>query len=152
MIYFFPPGGLKVAWCCRVPERVCSPPRQITPSLLSQFPVWCSTLWGRPMSASLWTSTVSHTALLTPCSVTTCPHHLLLSGVKGMKHTVVVFFFFFFFFPLWAPSPSSSSFLRCINAQTQQLIIIRLFLCLQSVRFCWWSLSQKQLMSNLMSL
>lgn len=60
----FSPGGLKGAWCSRVPGRACSPPKPTTPSSPSPSPVWFSTPWGRPTSASWWTFTVSPLALL----------------------------------------------------------------------------------------
>lgn len=85
------PGGLRGAWCCRVPGRVCSPPRPTTPSSPSLSPVWFSTPWERPTSASWWTSTVSHTMLVAPCSVACGPLRSPRSGVGGIKHTIVVF-------------------------------------------------------------
>lgn len=95
---FEPPGGLREAWCCRVPGRVCSPQRPTTPSSPSLSPVWFSTLWERPTSASWWTFTVSHAILISPCSVACGPLYSLHSGVRGIKHCCVSAF-------LWAGFP-----------------------------------------------
>lgn len=51
-------------WCYRVPGRACSPPKLTTPFSPSPSPVWFSTRWGRPTSASWWTFTVSHMLLI----------------------------------------------------------------------------------------
>lgn len=58
------PGGLRGAWCYRVPGRACSPPKPTTPFSPSPSPVWFSTRWGRPTSASWWMFTVSHMPLI----------------------------------------------------------------------------------------
>lgn len=79
-------------WCCRVPGKACSPPRPTTPSSPSRFHVLFSMLWEKPTSASWWTFTVSHTVVISLCSISCGPLHSLRSRVRGIKHTVVVSF------------------------------------------------------------
>lgn len=87
-------------WCCRVPGKACSPPRPTTPSSPSRFHVLFSMLWEKPTSASWWTFTVSHTVVISLCSISCGPLHSLRSRVRGIKHTVVVFLFLRVAFPL----------------------------------------------------
>lgn len=57
-------------------------------------------LWEKPTSASWWTFTVSHTVVISLCSISCGPLHSLRSRVRGIKHTVVVFLFLRVAFPL----------------------------------------------------
>lgn len=72
----FTPGGPRGAWCSRAPGRACSPPKPTTPSSPSPSPVWFSTPWERPTSASWWTFTVSHKTVISPRFVTRGPTSL----------------------------------------------------------------------------
>lgn len=57
-------------------------------------------LWEKPTSASWWTFTVSHTVVISLCSISCGPLHSLRSRVRGIKHTIVVFLFLRVAFPL----------------------------------------------------
>ena len=77
----------------------------------------------------------SHDTHLTLFSHLWPTYYSLQSGVGGMKQAVVVFLL---------PTSSFSRFCPAALLLEHSKEHLSVFLCLQSVRFCWWSRSQKQ--------